>query len=467
MSDLPSAFPSPSVHPCPDRRRAQRRRLLALAVVASGMFMGVLDTTIVNVALPAIQASFGAGGAALAWIVDAYTLSFAAFILLGGVASDRLGARRVYLAGLAFFVGASALCGFASGIGLLILARFVQGLGAALFLPASLALVRQVFDEPGERARAIAIWATIASAAAALGPLAGGVLVDAFGWRSSFLVNLPVGALGLALTAMLVPARPGQRGTRIDLAGQVLSVLALALAAYAAIELPERGWASAAVWASAAGALATGIAFVAVERRALRPMVPLEWFAHRVVRGLTLAGMLFNLGYYGLLFVLSLYLQGERHLTAQATGFFLLPMALSLPAGNALAQRLVARLSAARMMTGGLGLAALALPPAIAALTRGGPPAWALAGLFVFGLGTALSVSPMIAGLLEQVRADQAGTASGLLNAMRQVGSLVGVAAAGGAVAVHGGTHRALWMVTGLATLAYAGATWLAHRSRS
>jgi DHA2 family methylenomycin A resistance protein-like MFS transporter len=217
-----------------------RRRRFTLWLVAGGMFMAVLDATIVNVALPAMRADLDATVGDLAWIFDAYTLSMAALILAGGVLADRWGAKRVYLAGLALFVLASALCGAAGPVAWLVATRLAQGVGAALFLPASLAVVRETFDDPDERARAIATWAGIASVAAAIGPVLGGFLVGSLGWRSVFLVNVPAGLLAFGLTIWIVRLRSTQPTKRFDWGGQLTSIVMLGDLCFAAIELPER-----------------------------------------------------------------------------------------------------------------------------------------------------------------------------------------------------------------------------------
>ena len=449
---------------CAERREATRRRL-TLACVASGMFMAVLDTTIVNVALPAMRAHLGASVAGLAWIVDAYTLSFAALILAGGVASDRFCAKAVYLWGLALFVAASAGCGLAPSVGTLVAARFVQGIGAALFLPASLAIVRATFDDPAQRARAIAAWAGIASVAAAIGPVAGGLLVDAFGWRSAFLVNVPTGIAALAGALMVVRATIHAHTRRFDLGGQIASTVALAALCFAAIELPTRGIGAREVLGAIAIAIvATGV-LIAIERRIAEPMVPLAWFRNTTFVAMNVSGTLVYVGYFGLLFVLSLYLHGVRGLDARHTGLAMLPMAVTLSLGNVLAGKLQGRAGAARLMTIGLALATIAGPAMAAALDL--HAAWWLvvAAMAAFGTGTALSVPPMIATVLEQVPAESAGVASGLLNALRQAGSLPGVAFAGAATLLCAHLSTALIVVGAMAGVTYAGSVLLAARA--
>ncbi|HKT64741.1 MAG TPA: MFS transporter [Burkholderia sp.] len=443
-------------------RPSARERRFTLALVALGMFMAVLDTTIVNVALPAMRASLGATVAGLAWIVDAYTLSFAALILAGGVLSDRFGAKHAYLAGLAIFVLASAGCGFAPSVTVLVAARFAQGMGAALFLPASLAIVRNTFDVPAERARAIAVWASIASVAASVGPVLGGVLVEDFGWRSAFLVNVPTGALALAGAAVLVRASARSAARRFDWAGQFASAAALGALCFAAIEMPTRGPGATDVLLALLVAVLAAAVLIAVERRSAAPMVPLAWFRNRVFVAMNVMGTLVYVGYFALLFILSLYLHGSVGLNARQTGLMLLPLALSLSFGNVLSGKLHGRASATQLMAGGLLLSTCAVPALAAALTLRAPWPVVWAAMAAFGTGTALSVPPMIATVLEQVPADAAGVASGFLNAARQAGSLLGVAFAGAATMLLPNLAAALRAVAALGFAAYAVAALVA-----
>lgn len=453
-----------SIDACTLRRRDAWRRRVTLGLVAGGMFMAVLDTTIVNVALPALRTSLGATVSGLAWIVDAYTLTFAALILAGGVATDRFGAKTVYLTGLAAFVAASAACGLASSVGALVAARFAQGAGAALFLPASLAIVRATFDDVQERARAIATWALVASAAAAIGPVVGGLLIDSFGWRSAFLVNLPPGAVAFA--GALVMVRQAARSTairRFDWGGQLSSAAALGALCFAAIELPTRGPRSPEVVAASLMFAVCVAALVVFERRSREPMVPLAWFRNRIFTAMNAAGTLAYVGYFGLLFNLSLYLHGALGMNAKATGFALLPMAASLSFGNLLSGKLHARLGAARLMTIGLAAAAIAAPVTAALFASSAPPPFIYAAMAIFGMGTALSVPPMISTVLEQVPAELAGVASGLLNALRQAGGLVGVALASAATMLATQLTASLCVVSAVSGIAYAAAAVLAH----
>lgn len=445
-----------------DETRPAKRPRLTLALVASGMFMAVLDTTIVNVALPAMHATLGASVGGLAWIVDAYTLSFAALILAGGIASDRFGAKAVYLWGLALFVAASAACGLAPNVGALVAARFVQGSGAALFLPASLAIVRSTFDDPVERGRAIAVWAGIASVAAAVGPVLGGILVEGFGWRSAFLINVPTGLVAFAGAWIVVRHSVRSVGRRFDWGGQLTSIVALGALCFAAIELPSRGIAAPEVRGAALLAVLATLTLVVVERRAHDPMVPVAWFSNRLFVAMNVMGTLVYVGYFGLLFMLSLYLHGEFGFNARQIGLTLLPLAGSLSLGNVLVGKLHGRFKATQFMTTGLALAAVAVPVMAMSLEWRAPWVVTYAAMVVFGGGTALSVPPMISTVLEQVPGELAGVASGVLNALRQAGGLLGVAMAGAATILAPHVSIALWCVAGIGLMTYASAAVLA-----
>ena len=444
---------------------------MTLILVASGMFMAVLDTTIVNVALPAMRSNLDASVTALAWIVDAYTLSFAALILAGGVAADRFGAKMVFLSGLALFVVASAGCGIAMTVDTLIVARFVQGAGAALFLPSSLAIVRNTFDEPSQRARAIAGWAGIASVAASIGPVIGGILVDGFGWRSAFLINVPAGVIGLVGTWLVVRDTASSRARRFDGGGQLASIMLLGALCFAAIELPAHGVASPDVLGAALLAMLALLLLVLIERRTSEPMVPLVWFRNRVFVAMNMTGGLVYFGYFGLLFMLSLYLHGALGFSARQTGLTLLPLAASLTLGNMLSGRLQGRFHPTHVMATGLGMAAAAVPLMACCLSERLPWIYTYAAMAAFGAGTASSVAPMISMVLEQVPADLAGVASGLLNALRQTGSLLGVAAASAATVLAPRLSLSLWLVSGMSLAVYALAAgvsiWAARRSHA
>ncbi|SFP78430.1 MFS transporter [Ralstonia sp. NFACC01] len=442
------------------------RRNATLGILTSGVFMAVLDTTVVNVALIAMRDSLHSSVAELAWIVDAYTLAFAAFILTGGLLSDRIGARTVFMAGMAVFIVASAGCGLAPSVTTLIAARILQGVGAAMFLPSSLSLIRSTFEDPRERAWAIGLWGAIVATAAAVGPALGGVLVDSYGWRSAFLINVPLGVVGMLGTWVIVRHVQPARAKPFDWAGQVTSAVMLAALCFAAIEWPVRGAQSPWVWGTALLTVVAGVLFVLAERRARAPLVPLAWLGHRTLGAVNGVGFLLNFGYYGALFVLSLHLQNVEQLSARQTGLVMLPMAVSLSAGNIFAGKLMAHFSTPTMMLSGLLIGAAGLLATSAALT-GHVHIWVVsATMMAYGGGTALAIAPMTSTILSAAPGELAGTASGLLNAARQTGSLLGVAAAGAVVTVVPGLAHASPLVFGLMTLSYAGAMAMAWISR-
>ncbi len=341
-------------------------------------------------------------------------------------------------------------------------ARLFQGVGAALFLPASLALVREAFHAPAERARAIATWAGIASVAAAAGPVLGGVLVQALGWRSVFVVNVPAGLLVLALTVCVVRSSASRDVGAFDWAGQLTAFAFLGSLCLAAIEFPSRGAHSPVVIGALAASVLAAYGWRMAERRALEPMVPLIWWRNGMLMACNALGGLVYVGYFGMLFALSLLLQGRLRLDPRHAGLALLPLAASLPVGNLIAGRLQARLGSWRLIAGSVLMSALATPLIAWQLTSGGE--WGAIGgaMAVFGVGTAASVPPMIAVVLEQVPAKLSGIASGLLNATRQLGSLLGVAAASAAATLMASLQGMLWAVALLAATTYLLAALLA-----
>jgi DHA2 family methylenomycin A resistance protein-like MFS transporter len=335
-----------------------------------------------------------------------------------------------------------------------------------MFLPSSLSLIRSTFADPHERAWAIGLWGAIVATAAAVGPALGGVLVDTYGWRSAFLINVPLGVVGMLGTWAIVRHVQPARARPFDWAGQATSAVMLAALCFAAIEWPVRGALSPWVWGAALLMVVSGALFVLAERRAHAPLVPLAWLGHRTLGAVNGVGFLLNFGYYGALFALSLHLQNVEHLSARQTGLVMLPMAVSLSAGNIFAGKLMARFSPPTMMLSGLVIGAAGLLATSAALT-GHVSLWVVsATMMAYGGGTALAIAPMTSTILSAAPGELAGTASGLLNAARQTGSLLGVAAAGAVITVVPNLTHASPLVFGLMTLSYAGAMAMAWLSR-
>ncbi|HEV8638646.1 MAG TPA: MFS transporter [Chloroflexota bacterium] len=403
----------------------------SLAVALLGFFVITLDALVVNVALPAIGRELGGGMTALVWVVDAYTLMFAALLLFGGTLSDRIGARRAYGAGLAVFVAASAACGLAPGIGVLVAARLAQGAGAAVMLPASLALIREAYPDPAERARAIALWAIGGGVASAAGPVVGG-FVSLLSWRMIFFVNLPVGALALHLLSRVRRSRG--RAVPFDWVGQAAAVLGMGALVYGLVEGGAEGFAAPRVVGALAVAVAGLAAFLVAQVRGAHPMVPLGLFRSRPVVVSLSVGFAFVAGFYGLVFLFSLYLQEVRGLSSLATGLVFLPMTALAASMNLMAVWVAARFGARVPMAAGQFLMAAGLLGLCVAAA--GAPTWLLAALMVpVGIGAALSIPAMTALLMNSAPAERAGTASGVLNTCRQLGGALAIAVFGALVA--------------------------------
>ncbi|WP_176993032.1 DHA2 family efflux MFS transporter permease subunit [Nonomuraea jiangxiensis] len=447
---------------------------LPLVAVCLGYFLVILDVTVVTVAIPAIGAGLRTGLTSLQWVVDGYTLAFAGLLVFCGGLNDRLGGKPVFLAGLAVFTVASACCGLAPSAGVLIGARLAQGVGAAAMVPASLALLHGAYPERGARARALGVWGMVAGIAAGAGPVLGGVLVSAIGWRSVFFVNLPFGVLGFLLTARHVPNAASGRGRAAKVAGaapvagwagldvpaQVACALCLGGLTGALIEAGGRGWASPVVLGGLALFALSLPAFLLLERRARAPMLPLDLFASRRFSSSAVIGVLLNLGFYGLLFVVPLYFQQVRHLDALTTGLAMLPMALMPMIASPLGGRVAARTGprppmACGLVVGGIGLLSWVLVDA-------GTSYWALvAPLVLTGFGVGFAMPPATTAIMEAAPAELGGAASAVFNAARQTGSAIGVALVGTLVAGGGlvaGLHAEV-VVGGLGFLVAAALT--------
>jgi MFS transporter, DHA2 family, methylenomycin A resistance protein len=401
-----------------------QRRTLTLVVMCVGMFLVLLDVTVVNVALPRLRADLGAGVGSLQWIVDGYAVALASLMLPCGDLGDRHGHKRVVLAGLATFGAGSLGAGLAPGPALLVAGRVVQGAGAALLLPGTLAVVSRAYPDAAERARAIGIWAAISSLALPAGVIAGGALVDGPGWRWAFLVNLPVVAVALPVTARVVreSREPGARAP--DGPGAALAAALLATATFAIIAgSPAAGVAAAALLA----------ALVAVERRRPDPMLPAALFRRPAFAAANAVGAVMNLGTLGTLFVLTLFLQGVQGRSALAAGVAILPAFGLLTVVAPLSGRLVGRIGPRWPMVAGLlvaagGLALLADDDAL------------LGASALWGLGLGLVTPAVVAAAMGAVEPDRAGLAAAVNNTARQAGGAIGIAASG---AVAGSPARA------------------------
>ncbi|WP_338764665.1 MFS transporter [Massilia sp. METH4] len=402
---------------------------MLLFTLAIGFVMAMIDVTAVNTALSAISTDLDVPLDGLVWVVDGYTLTFAALLLAGGALADRHGAKRAYQAGLAVFVLGSVLCALAPSGAALVAARLLQGSGAALFMPSSLALLTHAEDDEKRRAKMFGAWAAIVSAAATAGPLAGGLLVETFGWRSIFWLNLPVGLLGIALAQVKAPA-PRAHARELRLASHALGAGALAALAFVLIEGPVLGWVSVPVVSALVASATMALLLVWDERSAAQPILPRALYGIAPFRAAVLTGLAINFGSFGHLFVLSLWMQGVQGSGALGTGLAILPMTAAAGVSNVLSGRAVARHGTRMPLLTGMGgaaVAALLLTQATAAT-----PAWmVVAGgtLMFFAVGFAIpAMTATVMGAGGKAHASAAGAA---LNASRQIGALLGVAAAG------------------------------------
>jgi len=422
---------------------AQRPRA-SLIVAMLGFAVVTLDTQVVNVALPDISADLGGTLSGLQWVVTGYTLMFSALLLFAGTFADRIGARRAYGTGMMIFVLASAACGLAPSLGWLIAARVLQGIGAALVTPTSLALIRAAYHEPAARARAIAYWALGGSIAAAAGPVLGGALTQ-LDWRLIFFLNLPVGIV--AMLALRRAADSPRNAVPFDGIGQVTAVLALGALTYTVIEGADLGYDSPRILAAFALTVVAGAVFLTAQVRGRHPMVPLDLFRSRTISVALAVGFLGMLGFYGVVFLQSLYFQQVRGATPFSTGLLFLPMTALVAVVSPLAARTATRFGPAVPIIGGqllmaAGLIGLVLLPADA------PMLLVAAVMVPVGVGGSFTVPPITSLILDSVPAHRAGTASGVFNTFRQLGGSLGVAGYGAVVASQGrflsGLHLSL-----------------------
>jgi EmrB/QacA subfamily drug resistance transporter len=441
--------------------RDHDRGAIALAASVLGFFVVTLDAVVVNLALPAIRRELDAGISGLQWVIDGYTLLFAALLLWSGALADRIGARRALAAGFGLFVAASAACGLAPTLAALVAARFVQGSAAAVMMPASMALIGHAYPDPARRARAIAVWAMGGALASSSGPLLGGLLA-LVSWRLIFLLNLPAGATAIVLLTRVAPAP--RRQARFDWAGQVTAVLAMGGLTYGTIEAGAAGFTAPHVLVAFALATVASAAFLIASRRAAHPLVPRSLVRSRNVSISLAVGFAFVVGYYGLPFVMSLWLQERRGLSTFGAGLVLLPMMLSGAFLTPCSARLAKRAGGRTVIGGGLVLMTVGL-----LVLAGSPPttpAWAVAALMILvGVAGPLVIPPVTAVLLNSVPNHQAGTASGVFNTSRQLGGALAVAVFG-ALLTHGSLLHGLRASLLIAASVAAGAAATSLRLR-
>jgi DHA2 family methylenomycin A resistance protein-like MFS transporter len=436
---------------------------LTLAAMSLGYGVVQLDVTIVNTALNSIGTSLGGGVSELQWVVSAYTIAFAAFILTAGALGDRIGAKRVFMAGFAIFTAASVACALAPDAAILIAARCVQGLAAAILVPNSLALLSHAYVDERARGRAVGVWAAGASLALTAGPLIGGGLITLIGWRSIFFVNLPIGLAGLWLTWRFAGETTRSAQREIDLPGQIAAIAALGTLAGAIIEGGSLGWKNPFVIAGFVASALFATLFVRREARAPQPMLPLSLFRNRVFASASLVGLLVNVAIYGLIFVLSLYFQQVNGLSAFATGLAFVPMLGAVLPVNLIAPRVTERIGAPATIALGAALSAVGCLAILG--IEPDTSYWAIClQLIAMSTGLGLLVPPLTSTLLGSVEKSRSGIAAGVLNATRQTGSVLGVALFGSLVGQSGafmtGFHASLIISAGVLLAAGAVIWW-------
>ncbi|HUE26268.1 MAG TPA: MFS transporter [Solirubrobacteraceae bacterium] len=441
---------------------SRRNRLVVLAICCMSLLMVGLDTTIVNVALPAIHRDLHASVRGLQWTIDAYTLVLASLLLLAGSTGDRIGRRKVFQTGLVVFSLGSLLCGLAPSLGLLIAARVVQAVGGSMLNPVALSIVRNVFDDPRERAQAFGVWGATFGLSLALGPVVGGALVDSVGWRAVFFVNVPVGLLAIILTAAFVPNSRAPHPRRVDPVGQVLVIAALASLTYAIIEAPRAGWTSAQTVGTFVFSAVSFAALITYELRRREPLLEVRFFRSAPFSGASAIAVAAFAALGGFLFLNTLYLQDVRGLSPLDAGLYLLPMAGMLLIFSPISGRLVGR-RGARPSLVAAAVALIAGGLMLTRLTATTSTVYLLGAYLIFGIGVGLINPPITNTAVSGMPPAQAGVAAAVASTSRQVGVTLGVAVIG---AIVGGniagriglgfaaaTHAGWWIIVGLGAL--------------
>ena len=407
-----------------------RTRWLAFAVLSLGSFMIVLDTTIVNVALPSIRTDLGFTEASLAWVVNAYMLFFGGFLLLGGRLGDLYGHRKLFVAGIGIFTAASLAAGLSSSQPILIAARAAQGLGGAVVSAAGLSLMMGLFTEPAERAKAMGVVGFISAGGGSVGVLLGGVLTSIFGWHAVFMVNIPVGIAVYALSLRLVPApRPYASGTRLDIAGAVTVTASLMLAVYAIVNGNEAGWTSGQTLGLLTASIALLAAFFVIESRVADPLVPLALFRRRNLATANVMGVLWAAAMFAWFFLSALYLQVVLRYDPLQVGLAFLPGNVIMAIFSVgISAKLVMRYGLKAPLGTGLALAGLGLALLVRAPIDGNYLVDVLPSMVLLGLGAGIAFNPMIIVAMTDVEPERSGLASGLVNTSFMMGGALGLA---------------------------------------
>ena len=414
----------------------QRSQNTALITLCLGYFMVIIDVTVVNVALPSIANSLGAEISSLQWIVDGYALSFACLLLLAGNLTDKLGAKRLFLTGLILFVATSLVCGLVTSIEMLILARILQGIGAAFMVPTSLSLINGTFDNPAARAKAIGIWGGIGGIAATLGPILGALLTAGFSWRAVFFINIPIGVLSIYFTCTQVKPLLGNKTIGIDVPGQIFACVWIGALAFMLIEAGKLGWAPI-VQISLAIFVISLVVFIWIETKVKEPMFPLTFLASSYFSVPLFLGVFINISTYGLLFLLPLYFQEIRHYSILMTGFSIVPLFILVAVSSYVSGHCVTRFGIKAVIAAGLLVGILGFLGMLWIINLNSPLyTEMILPLLCIGFGIAFAMPAATIAMIRSVEHSRAGLAGASFNMMRQLGTLIGVALFGTIIAI-------------------------------
>lgn len=438
-----------------DRDRSETNRTAVLIAMCLGVFLAQLDSTVVYLGVKHIGDDLHASVSQLQWVLDAYNLVYATFLITGGTLGDLYGRTRIFMCGVVLIVAGSLMCALAPNGLLLIAGRAITGLGAALEVATSLAILTLTYPDTAERGRALGFWASCNGVAMATGPTIGGFLVDTAGWRSIFFLSVPVGLLAIAMTYYFVPDSKNPEGRHLDPPAQVWAIVTLASLSFVTIEGPHWGWTSPAIIGIAALAVATACLFVATERGRDGAMVPLGLFREKEFNAAIAVAGLMTFGMYAMLFLTPLYFQTIAGASAFTTGLLLLPLSVTFVVVSQCSGAIMKRVGARAMLVGGMSCMGTGL-----LLLTGISPSthvWAIElALVIIGVGLGLNTGPVNAVAVASVPPARTGTASGLLNTARMVGATLGIAVLGAIYAVHAGPGTHDGMIAGL-RLAYLG----------
>jgi EmrB/QacA subfamily drug resistance transporter len=445
----------------------ERRRWLALYMLCAGELMIVLDTTIVNVALPSIQGSLGFTESALVWVVNAYMLTYGGFLLLGGRLGDLYGKRRLFLAGITLFTAASLVCGLAASQAVLVAARAIQGLGGAVVSAIALSLIMNIFTEAGDRAKAMGIYGFVCAGGGSIGVLAGGLLTSALSWHWVFLVNLPIGVAVYAFCTRLLSKDAASAPGKLDLAGAVTITTALMLAVYGIVDGNQAGWTSARTLSLLGGAIALLAVFIATEMNVSAPLMPLGLFRVKTVAAANILGVFWAAAMFAWFFLSALYMQTVLGYDPMKIGLAFLPSNLIMAAFSIwLSAKMVMRFGirmpiVAGMLLSAAGLGLFALWPKDASFMLHVMP-----GMLLLGIGCGMALNPVMLAAMQEVPPEESGLASGVVNTSFMMGGALGLAILA-SLSERAGYHAAFALAAVCALVAAGAAAWLPRAAHS